>query len=291
MYSVTMNMLSSLATIRTGLAMLLGSGLLLALPACSDFQQDIEVPLPTYSAELVVECYLEPGMVPQLTVTESVPYLAAVQPVVPLDVSVTLTLPNGQQVPLPFRPGRNALNKMVYTHTGSAPLAARPGDTFRLDVRDTRGRHVTGTATMTDIIPIDSMEYKFNDKPGDERRAYVITSFRDPDAIGNYYRLMLHKRDSIYNEAEIDRLLDDNLLNGRTFPVGTTFRFSPGDTVNATLYHIDAPYYRFRRSSRDARNANGNPFAQPSAVYSTVQGGIGVFTVLNYSRRRIVLPR
>ena len=263
---------------------------MLALPACGDFQKDIAVPVPNYAPELVVECYLEPNVVPSLTVTESVAYLGAVTPTVPLDITVTLTLPDGRQLPLSFQPGKDMLREKYYTHLGTEPLVAHPGDTFRLDVRDTKGRHVTGTATMMADVAIDSLEYKFNDKPGKERKAYVITTFRDPDAQGDYYRFQLHKHDSIYQSPATDRLLDDRLLNGQNIPMGTAYDFAPGDTVTATLYHIDEPYYHFRRSSRDARNANGNPFAQPSAVYNTVQGGIGVFTVLNYTRRRIVLP-
>jgi len=285
-----MNIKSFFAGSRLTLLAWLTGMLLLGLPACRDFQQDVDVPLPRYSAELVVECYLEPGRRPRLTVTESVPYLSPVTPVVPLDVTVKLTLPDGREIPLAFNPGQDTLTKKYHTHIGDELLTARPGDTFRLDVRDTKGRHVTGSATMTSYVAIDSLEYKFNDKPGDERRAYLITTFRDPDAPGDYYRLQLHKHDSIYSAPESDMLLDDRLLNGRNFPVGTSYRFYQGDTITATLYHIDAPYYRFRRSSRDARNANGNPFAQPSAIYSTVEGGIGVFTILNYNRRRIVLP-
>jgi hypothetical protein len=285
-----MNLSASLSAFTTRFCWLLSGAVLLALPSCSDFQKDIVVPLPDYSPELVVECYLESNVTPRLTVTESVAYLDAVTPVVPLDVTVTLTLPDGRQILLPFRPGQDTLRQKFYTHMGTEPLVARPGDTFRLDVRDTKGRHVTGSATVMASVSIDSLEYKFNDKTAKERRAYLITTFRDPDARGDFYRLQLHKHDSIYQAPQTDRLMDDELLNGQNFPVGTAYDFSPGDTITATLYHIDEPYYRFRRSSRDARNANGNPFAQPSAVYSTVQGGIGVFTVLNYSRRRIVLP-
>ena len=82
----------------------------------------------------------------------------------------------------------------------------------------------------------------------------------------------------------MDYDVEDRLNNGRNFTVGTSYRFFAGDTVTATLYHTDQAFYRFRRSLNDARNANGNPFAQPSAIYSTVQGGIGIFTVLNYNR-------
>ena len=81
-----------------------------------------------------------------------------------------------------------------------------------------------------------------------------------------------------------DMSVQDRLLNGQPFVLGTSYRFNPGDTVTATLYHTDLAYFRFRQSVRDARQANGNPFAQPSAIFSNVQGGVGIFTVLSGTR-------
>ena len=270
---------------------------LLALTGCGSLQNNIDVPLPNYSAELVVECYLEPGQVPSLAVTTSVPYLGAVLPQVPTDVTVTLTLPNGTAVPLAFQPNFQALTdttgQKFHSHIGRDPLVARPGDVFTLDVRDTRGRHVTGTTTMLAPVPIVSLESKFNDKPGSERRAYVLTNFRDPAAPDDCYRLQLHKGDPargvFRKQPEVDNAFEDRLLNGRPFIVGTSYRFYPNDTVTATLYHTDRAFYRFRQSVRDARSANGNPFGQPSAIYSNVQGGVGIFSVLSYVRATKIL--
>ena len=264
-------------------------GGLCALAGCGKLQNDINVPLPTYSSELVVECYLEPGKLPSLAVTTSVPYLGQVLPQVPTDVTVTLTMPNGTLVPLRFSPNYRALTdttgEKFHSHIGRDPLVARPGDVFKLDVRDTKGRQVTGTTTMMVPIPIDSVEYKFNDKTGPERKAYVLTNFRDPATPDDCYRLQLHKGDpakgALRKTPETDITLQDRLLNGQAFVVGTSYRFFPGDTVTATLYHTDAAYFRFRQSVRDARGANGNPFGQPSAIFSNVQGGVGIFTVLS----------
>ncbi|MFC7669369.1 DUF4249 domain-containing protein [Hymenobacter humi] len=271
-------------------------GCVLALPVlagCSNLQNDIDVVLPSYSADLVVECYLQPGKAPSLTVTSSVPYLSSALPQVPSDVTVSLTMPNGTVVPLPFNPNYSALADTTsgikfHTHIGRDPLVARPGDVFTLDVRDTKGRRVTGTTTMLAPISIDSVEYKFNDKTGAERKAYFLTSFRDPPTPDDCYRLQLHKgnpdKGALLQEPEVDNSFEDRLLNGKPFVVGTTYRFLSGDTVTATLYHTDAAFFRFRESVRDARNANGNPFAQPSAIYSNVQGGVGIFSVLSYTR-------
>ena len=270
-------------------------GLLLA--GCGKLQNNIDVPLPSYSSELVVECYLEPGKVPSLAVTTSVPYLSSVLPRVPSDVTVTLTMPNGTPVPLNFAPNYKALTdstgEKFHSHIGRDPLVANPGDVFKLDVSDKQGRHVTGTTTMMSLVPIDSVEYKFNDKKGAERKAYFLTNFRDPATADDAYRLQLHKGDpakrALLKSPEVDNSFQDRLNNGQNFTVGTSYRFYPGDTVTATLYHTDAAYYRFRQSVRDARGANGNPFSQPSAIYNTVQGGIGVFTVLSGTQATKIL--
>jgi len=155
-------------------------------------------------------------------------------------------------------------------------------------VQDTRSRHVTGTATAPTFIPIDSVKYKFNNLSGDNQKAYFQTKWTDPGATTDYYRLMLHKGKPS-NNSETDNDISDLLFNGQPYAQVTTYRFRPNDTVTATLYHVDSLYYSFRRSTREARNANGNPFAQPSAIRSTVQGGVGVFTVLVHDQKRVLL--
>jgi hypothetical protein len=270
---------------------------LLALAGCGQLQNNVNVPLPNYPSELVVECYLEPGKVPNLAVTTSVPYLSAVLPQVPSDVTVTLTMPNGTLVPLAFSPNYKALTdttgEKFHSHIGRDPLVAKAGDVFKLDVVDTKGHHVTGTTTCLAPIPIESVEFKFNDKSGNERKAYFLTTFRDPDTAGDCYRLQLHKGDPIprnlLKSPEVDMSLEDRLLNGQLFTVGTSYRFNPNDTVTATLYHTEYAFYRFRQSVRDARNANGNPFSQPSAIYSNVQGGVGIFAVLSSTKMTTVV--
>ncbi|WP_375437215.1 DUF4249 domain-containing protein [uncultured Hymenobacter sp.] len=251
-----------------------------------DLQKEIDVDLPVLPAQLVVECYLENGQIPRLTVTETVPYLSNPDPVVPDDVTVRLTLANGQVQELRYFPGYDRITGKAFTHIGLRRLVARPGDTFKLEVSDTKGRRVTGSATMPTRIPIDSLEFEYNDLPPESREAYVLTNFQDPAGVGDYYRLQIH-RDSISADPVLDYDVDDRLNDGTNFTLGTSYIFDPGDRLFVTLYHLDQPYYLFRQSVNDARNANGNPFSQPSAIKSTVEGGIGVFTVLSYERKRL----
>ena len=282
----------------------LGAGVLGGLASCGSLQKDVNVPLPAYTNQLVAECYLQNGVVPRLTITESVPYLDDGQAVaagsqvlklpngqtvqLPTDVTVTLTLPGGQPVPLRFSPGIDQTTGKYYTHIGTAPIVAKAGQQFGLDAQDKRGRHITGTTVVPTFVPIDSVRYKFNDLTGDARKAYFLTKWRDPAATTDFYRLMLHKGKPS-NNSETDNDIRDRLFNGQPYAQVTRYRFSPGDTVTATLYHLDSLYFDFRQSTRDARNANGNPFSQPSSIHSTVQGGIGVFTVLVSDQRTLLL--
>lgn len=281
-----------------GLVLLGGAG------GCGSLQKNVNVPLPNYDNQLVLECYLEPGVVPRLTVTESVPYLSNGQAVsaqsreltlsngqvvqLPIDVTVKLTLPSGQVVPLNFLPGVDPTTQKYFTHIGTVPLVAQAGQRFAIDVQDTRGRHLTGTAVVPTLVPIDSVRYKFNTLSGSDKKAYFATTWTDPATPNDYYRLMLHKGKPS-NNSETDNDISDRLFNGQRYSQVTTYRFVPNDTVTATLYHVDSLYYSFRRSTAEARNANGNPFAQPSAIRSTVQGGVGVFTVLVHDQKQLLL--
>ncbi|KAA9332474.1 DUF4249 domain-containing protein [Hymenobacter busanensis] len=260
-----------------------------ALVAGCNLQQDVEVDLPPYPAQLVVECYLEPGQIPQLTVSETVPYLSAPEPAVPTDVTAVLIGPNGQKETLRFLPGQNPTTRKYFTHIGRRFLSIRPGDTWQLDVTDTKGRHVTGTATMPTTVPIDSIEWKFNDAPPAQRRALVLMKFRDPAATADFYRFQIHRNLLLDSLRALDRDFEDRLFNGQQVPMGTSYEFSPNDTLLVTFYHNEQAYYNFLRSVDDAQNANGNPFGQPAQVQSTVKGGLGVFTILNYQRKQIIL--
>ncbi len=292
---------------------LLGGLGLLAVGGCN-LENQIEVVPPPYTSELVVECYLEPGVVPRLTVTGSGSYLPTTpgtgQPALtlpdattpsvgftlpngttlqlPIDVTVNLTLPSGQVMPMRFAPGFDAATRRVYTHIGTAPLTMQPGERFALDVRDTRNHHVTGTAGVPTFIPIDSVRYGFNGLSGDDREANFVTRWTDPGATADYYRLLLTSRREP-TDSEGDYLLNDRLFNGQSYTFPTTYRLTPGDTLTATLFHIEPEYFNFQQSVRGAISANGNPFGQPARIRSTVQGGLGIFAVLVADRRTLIL--
>ncbi|MDQ3290482.1 MAG: DUF4249 domain-containing protein [Bacteroidota bacterium] len=258
-------------------------GLLTFLSGC-DLEKDIDINLPPYQSEMVVECYMEPGRPVRLSLVESSPYLAKPDITIIQDADVTIAR-NGVPEKLNYGVGMDEITRKFYTHTTNRVLQANPGDVFTLTITDPKGRKLTGSTTILPPVKIDTVEFNFNDKG----QSLIVTKFKDEGKTEDYYLFSVHK-DSLNHNEEIDYTSSDELNNGEPFVFGTGYDFDPGDSVIVSLYHIDKAFFDFQESVQDARSANGNPFAQPGQVKSTVQGGLGVFTYLAYDRKKLAVP-
>lgn len=256
---------------------------LLTLLCSCDLQKDVEVDLPGYAPQLVVECYLEPGQPYRLTVLESSSYFETPQPNVVDEAEVYITH-NGKKIMVPYKPTYDQNSNRLYSHVASKVMNGKPGDIYGLEVTDNKGRKVTGYTTILPEVPIDTIEWKFNEK----EEAYLLTSFQDNPNTTDYYRYFVHQ-DSLKTDPMQNFTNSDNLTNGKRISFGSTYEYERGDKVIVTLFHIEKQYYDFLNSTSDARNANGNPFAQPSQIKSSVQGGIGIFTNLAYDRKIVII--
>ena len=256
--------------------------MLLLLTAC-DLEKEIEVVLPEHTPQLVVECYLQQGKTYKVSVTESSSYFDAPQPPFVPDAQVFITH-NGRRIKLGYKPSMSQTSKKYFTHTSTEVMNGKPGDIYGLEVTDSKGRKVTGFTTILPVVPIEEVEWKFNDKG----KAYLLTSFQDDAGTSNYYRYVTHI-DSLNTKPDRDFTLNDNLTNGKRTSLGSAYDYDRNSTIIVSLYHIEKKYYDYLNSVEDAKSANGNPFAQPSKIRSSVQGGIGIFTNLAFQRKTVVL--
>jgi hypothetical protein len=257
--------------------------LLAPLLSSCDLQKDIEVDLPPLVPQLVVEAYLEPGKPYRVAVLETVSYFDDPQPPLVPSAEVFITH-NGKRTRLNYKPNYTPRTNRFYTHSAPEIMDGKPGDVYTLEVTDNKGRKVTGSTTILAPIPIDTIEWKFNDK----EEAYLLTSFQDDPDKHDFYRFMIN-RDSLEKGSVRDFVSNDELTNGKRVSFGTAYDFEKGDTLIVSLFHIEKPYYDYISSVTDAKNANGNPFAQPAKVKSSVQGGIGIFTNLAYDRKMVII--
>jgi hypothetical protein len=254
------------------------------LAGCS-LEKEIDIDLPALTPQLVVECYLEPGQPYRLTLTESASYFdMPEQPQVP-EAIVIITY-QGRPDTLHYAPFVDKTQQKLYTHSSATLVTGLPGEVYTLQITDQQGRQLTGNTTLMAPVPIDSLNYKFND----HQEAYIEARFTDKGDTEDYYLFSVH-RDSTNKRAEVNYFVPDQLNNGKSFAFGTGFEFSPYDSLIVSLYHLEKQYFDFLTSVEEARNANDNPFAQPSRLHSTVQGGLGVFTNLAIDRKGTVLQQ
>ena len=261
----------------------LGFIALITIGGC-DLQKDIEVPLPAYEKKLVVECYLEKDKPYRMAVSESASYFAS--PELPdVNYATVRISSQGKVNELSYKIEVDEKYRKAFNYSSTNVFQPAPNEEYQLEVTDNQGRKVTGKTKFLPQVPIKEVEWKYGE---DSLKAFLLIRFEDDPDVENYYRLQVHK-DSLNSNSELDFSFNDDFKTGSEITIGTGYNYEYGDTVYVTVYNIEKNYYDFLESVENAANANGNPFAQPARVKSTVEGGIGVFTTLVYDRKRIVL--
>lgn len=260
-------------------------GLLLLGTLGCDFEKDLDLDLDG-PQELFVEAYLESGKPGLMLLTTTQGYFDSLS--IPLVQGATATITSTDSGGQIFRntPYYDRKTSKLYNYL-SYPIHIPDGQKVSITVSDTSGRTLTGQANALPIISIDSIVVKFS--PQGDSTAYLAVWFTDPGNEGNFYRLIINK-DSLGSPSHGGGVLQDNIRNGKSIVVRTGFNFSPGEKVYARLFHIEKAYYGYLESVSDAQRANGNPFAQPALIKSTVKGGKGVFTILRYDMDSLVIP-
>ena len=266
----------------------------LALSACDRFQKNIEVDLPDYESELVVESYLKQGKPITVLLTKSSTYFGEVGlPQIP-DAEVTI---NGYghssfstklyyRSNVPFIPGEyyNYQSDMNLPYYGENSY-------YLLTIRDNKtGQVITGKTEFLLTPYIESIEARFRES---DNKAFLLVKFQDvePDK-RNYYRLLVQKKlDDGKRKLVNDIKFEGNVKTNNQIAIGTNYELQEGDEAQVRLFHLSKEYYDFLRTMDNAKQSNQNPFTQPTPVKSTVDGGLGVFTFLAFDERMFVVVK
>lgn len=157
-----------------------------------------------------------------------------------------------------------------------------------------------------DGVQQDEVRISFDDPVATEDfyvLSLVIPVVEDSFMHGSMYSTCVNTNDpsveSIYNES-IDQntclssdgiFFRDALFNGTTkelriFVASNVLQAV--EDVNGTLFypgielqHVPEAYFRYQKSYRFASENMGNPFAEPTNVYSNVKNGYGIFSVVS----------
>lgn len=262
--------------------------LLLTVASACNLQQDIEIELPLFDEQPLVECYLEPGLPYRLTLSTSQAFLAEVtQDILIDDATVTIGY-DGQEIELENGLFIDFEFSRVYNYRSPELVPFDTERDFTLRIVTADGRTITDTTRILPAIPIDSLVTRNN---GDTLNL-VLTYITDPADEDNFYRRVFYEDGTTISNSEVEQdfSTDDAFVSeGGSIVFGTAFEYVAGDTVFSAIYHIDEDYFNFINSVQTAVQSNGNPFAIPNVIQSTVTGAYGVFTGLSYDRDTLII--
>ncbi len=269
---------------------------LLALAACN-LEKEVDINLPEYDRQPVVECYLEPGKPFRLLLTQSYSFFdpfgldsSFLQKTLLDGATVTIAY-NGQVDTLPNQISVEQGQFKIFNYTSSKIVPADPGIEYTLHISLPNGKAISGMSTMLPKVPIDSIKVEWS--PEKDTLARVLTYITDDRTQTNYYRRLLNygSLDSIPDQ---DFLANDRIATTELIAFGTGYELMEGDTVINTIFHITKDYYDYVESVQLAVFGNLNPFAQPSPIKSNVRGTgnpLGIFTCLVYDRDTTVIKK
>ncbi|MBK6932585.1 MAG: DUF4249 domain-containing protein [Saprospirales bacterium] len=275
---------------------ILSSLALIFLAACN-LEKEVDIELPGYERQPVVECYLEPGKPFRLLLTQSYGFFDPFG----LDSSfLQKTLLDGATVTISYNGQVDTLRNLlsvdpsplkIFNYSGQNLVPATPGMVYDLNIILPDGKTIDGQATLLPFVPIDSIKVEWNAER--DTLARVLTYISDDPGQENFYRRMLNYAtlDSI---PEQDFLANDRIATTNLIAFGTGYELVEGDTVINTIFHISREYYNYIESVQLAVIGNLNPFAQPSPIKSNVRGSanpLGIFTCLVYDRDTTIIHR
>jgi hypothetical protein len=256
--------------------------LLATLTSC-DFDDEVDLNLPRYENQFVVECYLEPGKPYRLMLTESVQYLE--NPNVPRVDNAKVTISyDGKDITLQNQNFYDPASRKSYNYISDHIIPFNFESEFFLNIETSNGKKLTAKTKLLEPVSILRTDWKFNS----DSLAYVTLEFNNHQSYESFYRVMFN-RDSIFGTNYTDFTLTDDFASNGRIAVATGNHFSVNETVVASVFHITRDYFRFLESIEKAARSNRNPFAQPSTIASNIDGGTGIFTGLSIDRKEIII--
>jgi hypothetical protein len=262
-------------------------------------ETEIDVSLPEYNSELVVEGWIEPGEAPKVSLYKSVPYLSTInlttlyEDVIVKDAIVTVISGDGETDTLHLVQSDEAPLYWYYT---SNTMKGKLNTSYTLKI-NWNSKKYSAITSITDTMTIDSLylDY-FQGIPIDTINTLKL-KFTDPAGQKDYYMFKV----KIANAKYADRVwltsfpiaLDDvafsgipytadvlrfgtsdfykpkNLAPDEDFAYKRPF-YQPGDTIYIKTAKIDYPSFRFLSSAGTTMYFGVNPFTNPPQIYSNI---------------------
>ena len=257
-----------------------------AMILVSSCTTDADIPLPEVDPKIVVNCYISD----ELTIIKAVvfksnpvfsdgdgnyPYTSNVEE----DMYVVIS--NGNiSAELIFNPE----TEFYEVGTDVFPLIA--GGNYTLTVTAPDGETVRANTTIplnAAIVQSSSFQVEqiSNDFYGEQTKVIIKQTLTYPSSSFDYYRFYYVLQDQFMTNIYVsedyadDNSLDGNLLYNEHEMIAYYGSDNPILSVKAFVIRGSEEYQRYHKTVYN--QSPGDPFSEPSIIYSNVEGGLGVF--------------
>lgn len=256
--------------------------------ACN-LEKEIDLDLPEFESELVVECYLEPGKPYRLNLFKTVSYYAPAGDVFNSLITNAKVMITHNGIIDTLQVGLFANLDNFYTYGSPTIVPADYDNEFFLEIIDSAGNVITASTKIMPPVGLDSIQTEPL-TTGDE--LIVLTYSQDDPNEVNFYRRMQYRTDATRTDSlKIDFVVNDELTSNGQLVLGGPPVFSRGDTMIVQSLSITEAFYDYIESRERLEAANGNPFGQPGVLLSNINGGLGIFTGFTAVQDTFYLPQ
>ena len=246
----------------------------------------IEVDLPEYEQELVMEMYLEKGSPLRCLLIESLPYTdTAINK--PVNNALVIFSDGIHNDTLTHKINQDMVTGRFYNYYHPRVVAPDPAKTYTITIIANEKKLTSHTTFSQTKTTIDSLIVR--ESPNEADSFSVGIKFTDPPAIENYYRILVGKNLNLFGSDPTDFRISDISFNGMPFSYYSEPDFARNDTVTIRVYSLNKEHYEYLESMGNARRSNFNPFSQPGRIKSNVTGGLGIFTSISYIENKMIV--
>jgi len=246
----------------------------------------IDVQLPAYEPQLVMEMYLEEGKPLRCLLMESLPYTDTAITKMVNDALVIFS--DGTTRDTLFkRNNQDPITGRLYNYYHPRLVKADPTKIYTLLITGNNKKISAKTSFSQKITLIDSINIRQSIIAIDSFSVGLVIS--DPVEIDNYYRFLIGKELNHFASSPTDFRVSDISFNGKRFSFFSEADFARNDTVLARIYSLQKDHFEYLESIGDARRSNSNPFSQPGRIKTNITGGLGIFTTTRYTEKKIVI--
>ena len=274
--------------------------ILLFVGLVSSCQKDIKIAPLLYESQLSIECILYPGKVPQLYLSNSVPFFDPSSSPSQLFVKGAIVTITGSSIDNLVADSvfDNFRCRWVPFYKGSIPAVI--GQTYTLSVTYQGKTYSSSTTINQPKATISSTDFvhSFHDVYGDHEG--VIMNFNDIAGSENFYRFQMNRTvdSTVYGASNLGlvhstcigsgqfsysefgrSIYFDTGLDGQNmqFVIEPALKHKQGDVTYLFLQSLDKSSAEFYDNIDKQKLAQLNPFVEPVYLKTKIEGCIGVF--------------